>query len=161
MMNCRSLSLLRSFTLTVLCWLLTGISALAQSGQKPASVLDSAALEAQKEYTSLPDVLKDPSKVYRLNLNGRELTALPTDIEKLTNLQVLNVWNNRLTVIAPTLGALSNLQVLDVSGNAELNIASAISTFTNLKKLHNLNLWPGYCHICCLHSSQKTRIYGI
>src|ERR1035437_8048929 len=52
--------------------------------------------QKSKTYYSLTDALKNPLKVYTLNLNHSELLTLPEDIGKLINLKTLSLTTNQL-----------------------------------------------------------------
>lgn len=100
-----------------------------------AQMLDSLALSQEPEYTSLTEALKNPEKVYKLNLRKNKLKEIPPDIFKLTNLQELNLSKNKLTKIPKDISKLTKLEVLDVSSNEIDTLYPEIGLLVNIKKL--------------------------
>ena len=108
--------------------LIAGLSSSAQ-------LLDSLALSKEPEYTDLNEALKNPDKVYKLNLRKQKLTAIPKDVFKFTHLQELNLSRNKITNLPSALFKLTNLEVLDVSANKIDTLPSGIGKLVNIKKL--------------------------
>ena len=100
-----------------------------------AQLLDSVALSKQIEYTDLTEALKNPEKVYKLNLRKKKLKEVPKEVFMFTNLQELNLSKNKLTEIPKEIIALSKLEKLDVSANDIDTLYSEIGQLINIKKL--------------------------
>jgi Leucine-rich repeat (LRR) protein len=103
--------------------------------ESKAQLLDSAALAAEPEYTSLAEALKNPEKVYKLNLRKQKLKEVPKEVFTLTNLQELNLSKNELKEIPKEIVNLKNLEVLNVSLNKIDTIYPEIGQLSNIKKL--------------------------
>jgi len=90
-----------------------------------------------KEYSSLEEALKEPEKVYRLNLSNQNL-KLPSDSiwAKFQNLEYLNLKNDHLKNIPVGLSYLKNLKVLDLSGNDFKRLPQAFSNLENLEEIY-------------------------
>jgi Leucine-rich repeat (LRR) protein len=97
--------------------------------------LDSAALSKEPEFTSLDEALKDPAKVYKLNLRKLKLKKIPKEIFTFTNLQELNLSRNKIDLIPEEIGQLTKLQVLDLSRNKLKAVPSQIGKLIRLRKL--------------------------
>ena len=75
-------------------------------GQK---VIDST--QIKKEYSNLNEALKNPEKVYRLNLSNQNL-MIPKDAwPKFVNLEFLSFRNDHLKEIPSEIGILKNLKI--------------------------------------------------
>lgn len=90
----------------------------------------------EKEYTKLEEALKDPEKVFRLNLQNQQLDELK-EISKFKNLQYLNLRNTHLSSVPQEIISLQNLKVLDIGDN---EIALLPKNFDALKNLTELYL---------------------
>ncbi len=88
-------------------------------------------------YQSLPEALKDPLKVIRLDLSDKWLGEFPPDILLLTNLEELRLRNDGIHSLPPGIGRLSKLRTLDLSGNP---ITVLPDEFTQLRSLEVLLL---------------------
>jgi len=117
--------LIKIFTFSLL---ITGFNTHAQ-------LLDSAALTKEPEYTDLAMALKNPDKVYKLNLRRKKLKEIPKEVFIFKNLQVLNLSKNKLKAIPADIGKLTNLQVLNVSANNIDTIPPEIGKLIHIKKL--------------------------
>jgi Leucine-rich repeat (LRR) protein len=100
-----------------------------------AQLLSATQLAQEKIYTSVSEALKDPLKVYRLDLSKQKLHTLPKELFSLYNLQELNLSKNKLLQIPPEIANLTNLQVLNVSKNNLTEIPAAIGGLTNIVQL--------------------------
>lgn len=119
---------LSRFNIILFLLLLGGFSSSAQ-------MLDSIALSQEPEYTGLTEALKNPEKVYKLNLRKNKLKEIPPEVFTLTNLQELNVSKNKLTTIPKDISKLTKLEVLDVSANEIDTLYPEIGLLLNIKKL--------------------------
>lgn len=123
------------------------------------NLLDETALAEAKEYTSMADALKEPTKVFKLSLSG--VQTVPADVTKLPNLQVLivsgtqvdlkqvisqisglpiqelYVRESQLSSLPPEIVSLKNLKQLDLSFNKYTTLPAELS---QLVKLQTLNL---------------------
>lgn len=115
--------------------IICGIILLLNTNSTKAQLLDSAALSQQIIYTSLEEALKNPDKVYRLNLRKKKLRGIPEDIFKFKNLQELNLNKNKIDSIPDGISKLKNLQLLDLSKNKLKKINPALCELFNLEHL--------------------------
>lgn len=123
------------------------------------TLLGEAELSAAKEYTSLADAMKEPTKVIKLSLSG--VQTVPADVAKLPNLQVLIISGtqvdlkqiilqvsglpiqelylreSQLSVLPAEITKLINLKQLDLSFNKYTSLPAEMS---QLGKLQTLNL---------------------
>ena len=99
------------------------------------TLLDSLQLKQAPIYESLEDALKEPEKVYRLDLRKKKLAVFPMDILKFPNLQELDLSKNKLKEIPEEIGQLTNLQILNLSKNQLELLPKAIGNLINLKVL--------------------------
>ncbi len=101
-----------------------------------------------KTYTSLKEALKTPEKVYKLQLNKKQITAITEEqIKKFTNLTDLYLSNNQLSTLPQSIGSFSNLEVLNLSNNQLTTLPESIAKLTHLT---SLNL--GYNKLTALHN---------
>ena len=89
----------------------------------------------ENDYTSLSEALKEPEKVYRLALGGKQLTHLPSEIGKLTNLKVLHLWGNKLKELPSEIGKLTHLEDLVLNRNQLTELSPEIGKLKNLRRL--------------------------
>lgn len=88
-----------------------------------------------KEFSSLEEALKNPEKVYRLNLSNQAFQIPDSAWLKFTNLQYLSLKNDHLKQIPEGIGYVKTLKVLDLSGN---DFKVLPPTFVNLINLQEL-----------------------
>ncbi|MEI6694913.1 MAG: leucine-rich repeat domain-containing protein [Bacteroidota bacterium] len=100
-----------------------------------AQLLSQNQLDEQPVFTSISEALKNPEKVYRMDLSKQKLQTLPKAIFGLYNLQELNLAKNKLVEIPPEIGNLTNLQKLNVSKNKITTLPASIGLLTNLTEL--------------------------
>ncbi len=86
-------------------------------------------------YTDLQEALKEPEKVYNLDLSKKKLNEFPMDILKFTNLRSLKLYKNRIDSIPNEISQLKNLRELNVGLNDLTKFNKAICELTNLEKL--------------------------
>jgi leucine-rich repeat protein SHOC2 len=94
-------------------------------------------IDSNKVFTSLEEALKQPSAVYKLQLQHLSKHEIPDTIFTFRNLKWLDLSKNKLTDIPPEIGKLSKLEFLDVSRN---KITSLPHTIANNNKLRILIL---------------------
>jgi Leucine-rich repeat (LRR) protein len=100
-----------------------------------AQLLDSLSLAKEPIYTNLTEALKNPAKVYKLDLHKTKLKEIPKEVFTLTNLQELNLSKNKLTAIPKEIGKLKNLEVLNFSTNNIDTVPAEIGQLINIQKL--------------------------
>ncbi len=91
----------------------------------------------RKEYTSVIEALKNPSKVYRLDLSNQKVDITDSVWKKFSNLEYLSFKNDHLKQLPIGIGSLKKLKVLDLSGN---DFTMLPPTFVNLNNLEELYL---------------------
>ena len=91
----------------------------------------------KSEFNDLNEALKNPDKVYRLNLSGQHFKEFPKGLSQFKNLEYLSLRNDHLTTLSPEIGTLSKLKVLDLGEN---DFKLLPKNFTNLKNLEELFL---------------------
>jgi Leucine-rich repeat (LRR) protein len=90
-----------------------------------------------KEYDDLGEALKNPSKVYRLNLSNQNFTSLSDSIWiKFENLEYLSLKNDHLEEIPFGIGNLKNLKILDLSNNDFEVLPKSFSRLKNLREIY-------------------------
>ncbi len=94
-------------------------------------------LTAKKEYSNFEEALKEPEKVFRLNLSNQNFNMPADSVWALfRNLEYLNLRNDHLKNIPDGLGNLKKLQVLDLSGNDFRVLPQSFSKLENLTELY-------------------------
>jgi Leucine-rich repeat (LRR) protein len=91
----------------------------------------------KKVYTNYTEALKEPAKVYRLNLSNMPLDSFPIDLSKFKNLQYLCVSNNQIEFIPREIEHLQNLRGLQLVGE---NLKTLPPEFSELKNLEEIYL---------------------
>ncbi|MBP7319140.1 MAG: leucine-rich repeat domain-containing protein [Flavobacterium sp.] len=97
------------------------------------------------EYNNLEEALKNPNKVYRLNLGNQKNLPKKFDLSVFKNLEFLSFENNNLEEIPLGLTNLKNLKTLNLSGNLFKELPEDINKLKNLETIYlnrekNLNL---------------------
>ncbi len=93
-------------------------------------------LETTKEYNSIEEALKNPEKVYRLNLSNQNVMIPKEAWSKFTNLEILSLKNDHLKELPQEIGLLKNLKSLDLSGNDFSTLPKSFGNLTNLQELY-------------------------
>lgn len=86
-------------------------------------------------YTNLEEALKEPEKVYNLDLSKKKIQDFPMEVLKFTNLRSLKLYKNRIDSIPDEISQLKNLRELNVGLNDLTKFNKAICELTNLEKL--------------------------
>lgn len=86
-------------------------------------------------YTDLQEALKEPEKVYHLDLSKKKLQDFPMEVLKFTNLRSLKLYKNRIDSIPNEISQLKNLGELNVGMNDLTKFNVNICQLTNLEKL--------------------------
>lgn len=89
----------------------------------------------KKEFTSLEEALKNPEKVYNLNLSNQNITVPKEAWPKFINLEILSFKNDHLKEIPQEIGLLKKLKVLDLSGNDFTSLPKSLSELNHLEEL--------------------------
>jgi Leucine-rich repeat (LRR) protein len=89
------------------------------------------------EFTSTKEALKNPEKVYRLDLSNQKIELSNEDWSKFVNLESLKLKNDHLKEIPLGLTKITTLKTLDLSGN---DFAKLPENFTNLVNLEEVFL---------------------
>jgi hypothetical protein len=100
------------------------------------TLLDETALADAKEYTSLAEALKEPTKVIKLSLNG--VQTIPADVAKLPNLQVLIVSGTQVD-LKQVISQISSLPIQELYVR-ESQLSSLPTEIVSLKNLKQLDL---------------------
>ena len=82
-----------------------------------AQLLPQTELDSVKEYHSLESALREPDKVYRLQLTRKKLKEVPPEIRQLKNLNALDLGRNKLKDLPEWLGELAYLQEFSAPQN--------------------------------------------
>ncbi len=100
-----------------------------------AQNIDSSKIE--KNYTNLEDALKNPEKVYRLDLSNQFINKTQYEsFSKFKNLVFLSLKNDHLKEIPNTIYSLTNLRILDLSGNDFRFLSKDIKKLKKLEEIY-------------------------
>ena len=91
----------------------------------------------KKVYTNFTEALKEPAKVYRLNLSKMPIDSFPIDLSKFKNLQYLCLNNDQIEFIPREIEHLQNLKGLELVGE---NLKTLPTEFSDLKNLEEIYL---------------------
>lgn len=100
------------------------------------NILFSQVIGEKKEFTSLKEALKNPKKVYKLNLSNQQITISNADWAKFINLEKLTLKNDHLTELPEGIINLKNIKYLDISGNDFKILPKEFSGLVNLEELY-------------------------
>jgi Leucine-rich repeat (LRR) protein len=103
----------------------------------PASKVNAQVAPDSSLITSIDEALKNPEKVYRLDLSNQAI-KMPSDSiwEKFTNLEYLSFKNDHLTNLPDGISKLKRLKILDLSGNDFKVLPQSLSMLENLQELY-------------------------
>lgn len=99
-------------------------------------LLSKKELRKKKLYKSLEEALKEPEKVYRLELKAKTPQPLSKEIAKLKKLQYLDLSFQKFNKIPDEIGQLKDLQVLSCMLNPLEEFPMGILKLKNLKSLN-------------------------
>ena len=116
----------------------------------------------KKDFFTIEEALKSPTKVYRLTLGSSAMQISDTVWAKFTNLEYLSLKNDHLKRIPNGVGLLKNLKVLDLSGNDFKRIPQSFGNLSNLQELYlndeknfqlkkNISILSKLPHLTALH----------
>jgi Leucine-rich repeat (LRR) protein len=83
-------------------------------------------------YRSLTEAMKNPEKVFRLNLSKQKIDTFPEEIFAFKNLVELDLSKNKLEEIPPGIGTLTNLCTLKLANNKLVHLPLEIGHLSNL-----------------------------
>jgi Leucine-rich repeat (LRR) protein len=97
------------------------------------------------EYNSIEEALKNPEKVYNLNLSNQNFELSNEDWSKFINLEYLTLENDHLKEFPIGITKLKSLKTINLSGNDFKNLPPAFSNLINLEEIFlnnekNINL---------------------
>jgi Leucine-rich repeat (LRR) protein len=105
------------------------------TAQGQSKLLNEEELDKEHMYLSLNTALKNPTKVYKLNLSRQNLTTIPAEVYSFVNLQRLDMSYNNLTEVPKEIGILKNLQSFDFTKNKLTNLPATIALLTHLEEI--------------------------
>ncbi len=100
-----------------------------------AQLLSQAALDSTKEFYSIASALKEPDKVYRLQLTKKKYKVLPEEIRQFKNLNALDIGKNKLKELPGWLGELVYMQEFHAPQNKFREMPSVVCKWPHLKRL--------------------------
>lgn len=92
--------------------------------------------DKSKEYTSINEALKEPEKVFRLNLSNQNITISNDSWAKFINLEYLNLKGDHLKEIPIAITTIKSLKTLDLSGNDFKVLPDEFSNLTSLEEIY-------------------------
>ncbi len=84
---------------------------------------------------SLPEEIKNLSKLELLNLNGTKLTSLPSEIGALKKLKTLQLQETKITEIPEAIGKCKSLKVLHLFGSSVESAPESLCEISGLELL--------------------------
>lgn len=93
-------------------------------------------IETEKVYTNIDEALKNPEKVYKLNLSNQEINLTNEQWKLFINLEYLYLKNDGLKQIPKEISNLKRLKILDLSGNEFNELPREFSNLYNLEELY-------------------------
>ena len=108
-------------------------------GQPMFSQTLTTSASKQNEITNIQEALKEPEKVFRLNLSNQDIKISNEDWSKFINLEYLNLKNDHLKEIPLAITKIKSLKTIDLSGNDFTNLPESFSNLTNLALVSSLD----------------------
>ena len=101
--------------------------------------------DKEKEFTTLNEALKNPEKVFRLNLSNQDITISSEQWSSFINLEYLNLNGDHLKELPIAITKIKTLKTLDLSGNDFTSLPDDFSNLINLEEIYlndekNMNL---------------------
>lgn len=122
---CGNPKLLRGCVTIAILWpLIAGAQLLSQSG-----------IDSVRTFTSLEAAMKDPDRVFSLDLSGQKLKELPEEVFLFKNLNALRLGHNRLKELPGRLAELIYLQEFGASRNHFTKFPEVLCKLAHLKRL--------------------------
>ncbi len=100
-----------------------------------AQLLTQTALDSTREYYSIESAMKEPDKVYRLQLTKKKLKEVPPEIRQLKNLNALDFGKNKLKELPEWLGELAYMQEFRAPQNKFMEMPAVVCRWSHLKRL--------------------------
>lgn len=100
------------------------------------NILFSQVIGQEKEFTSLQEALKNPEKVYKLNLSNQQINLTNAEWAKFINLEKLTLKNDHLLELPVGIVNLKKIKYLDISGNDFKTLPKEFSALVNLEELY-------------------------
>lgn len=100
-----------------------------------AQLLSQTALDSAKEYHSIESAMKEPDKVYKLQLSRKKLKEVPEEIRRFTNLNELDLGGNRLRDLPAWMSELVHMQEFHAPKNKFTTVPKVICEWKELKRL--------------------------
>lgn len=100
-----------------------------------AQLLPQTVLDSTREYYSIASALKEPDKVYRLQLTKKKYKVLPEEIRQFKNLNALDVGKNKLKELPEWLGELVYMQEFHAPQNKFRAMPDVVCKWPHLKRL--------------------------
>ena len=100
-----------------------------------AQLLDQLGLDTVRTFHSLEQALKQPDRVYHLDLTREKLREVPEDVRRFTNLNILVLDRNKLKELPAWLAELPHLQELRLHRNRFGTFPEVICRLPHLKRL--------------------------
>ncbi len=102
--------------------------------QAQTKLLSEEALEKEPVFIFMEEALKNPTKVYKLNLSRQNLKEIPKEIYLFVNLQRIDLSYNNITEVPKEIGLLKKLQSLDLTKNKIKILPATISLLSYLEE---------------------------
>jgi Leucine-rich repeat (LRR) protein len=99
-------------------------------------LMDSLTLDTVHTFTNLAEALKNPDKVYKLDLRKKKLKEFPREIFQFKNLQYLDLSKNSIKEIPAEIAELTSLQYFNISKNHLESLPAQIGELTQLYYLN-------------------------
>lgn len=100
-----------------------------------AQLLSQAALDSTKEFYSIESAMKEPDKVYRLQLTKKKYKVLPEEIRHFRNLNALDLSKNKLKELPAWMGELKYMQEFHAPNNKFKAMPEVVCKWKHLKRL--------------------------
>jgi Leucine-rich repeat (LRR) protein len=100
-----------------------------------AQLLSQTALDSTREYYSIESAMKEPDKVFRLQLTKKKLKEIPPEIRQLKNLNALDLGKNKLRELPEWLGELEHMQEFRAPQNKFTEMPAVVCRWKHLKRL--------------------------
>lgn len=87
-------------------------------------------------YNSIEDAMREPDKVYKLNLSDQKIKEFPTEVFNFPNLHMLNLSNNKIKEVPSDINRLPYLTMLNLYNNKIRILHSNMQDLSELRKLY-------------------------
>ncbi len=100
-----------------------------------AQLLTQTALDSTREYYSIESAMKEPEKVYRLQLTKKKLREVPPEIRQMKNLNALDLGRNKLAELPDWMDELVYMQEFRAGQNKFSEMPAVVCKWPHLKRL--------------------------